>query len=87
MAPGYVDPVFLKNIPKKSIYFAKASFELVNPKYQRRSRERISISHKCQKYVKRDIFIGLYPSNELGYPHFLLHFWTYLGYHYNISKN
>ena len=39
----------------KIIIFAKASFEIVNPKYQR-SREQISISHKRQKYVKKGHF-------------------------------
>ena len=43
-------------MPKKSKKFANASFELVNLKYQRRSRERISISHKSQKYVKKGHF-------------------------------
>ena len=43
-------------MPKKSKEFANASFELVNPKYQRRSCERISISHKSHKYVKKGHF-------------------------------
>ena len=57
MASGYVDPrIFKEHAKKIKKKIANAFFELVNLEYQRRSCERISISHKSQKYVKKGHF-------------------------------